>query len=140
KGNEGVTQQVKQTEGAIGYVELIYATSNGLRYAAVRNQAGNVVVPTLASVTAAAEQDLGDTTDFRVSITNAPGADAYPIASFTWLLVRRSGLADSTKQAALEDFLVWMIGPEAQRAAADLGYAPLPMPVIERIQRELDAP
>lgn len=140
KGNEGVTQQVKQTDGAIGYVELIYATSNDLRYAAVRNSAGNVVVPTLASVTAAAEQDLGDTTDFRVSITNAPGADAYPIASFTWLLVKPSGLADSAKQAALDEFLVWMIGPEAQRMAADLGYAPLPMPVIERVQRELDTP
>jgi phosphate transport system substrate-binding protein len=139
KGNEGVTQQVKQTVGAIGYVELIYATSNGLSYAAVRNAAGNAVVPSLATVTAAAEQELGDSTDFRVSITDAPGAQAYPIASFTWLLVRRSGLADSTKQAGLEAFLGWMVGPEAQRMAADLGYAPLPMPVIERVQRELDA-
>ena len=137
KGNEGVTQQVKQTEGAIGYVELIYATSNDLSYAQVRNSAGTFVTPTLASVTAAAEQGLADTTDFRVSITNPSGPEAYPIASFTWLLVRRSGLADSTKQQALENFMTWMVGPEAQRMAADLGYAPLPMPMIERIQSTL---
>ena len=139
KGNEGVTQQVKQTEGAIGYVELLYATSNGLSYAQVRNAAGSFVTPSLATVTAAAEQELGDTTDFRVSITNAPGAEAYPISSFTWLLIRRSGLADSAKQQGLDNFLTWMVGPEAQRMAADLGYAPLPMPVIERVQRTLEA-
>ena len=140
KGNEGVTQQVKQTEGAIGYVELLYATSNGLAYAQVRNAAGNFITPSLASVTAAAEQDLGESTDFRVSITNAPGAEAYPIASFTWLLIRPSGLADTAKQQALDTFLAWMTGPEAQRMAADLGYAPLPMPVIERVQQELAKP
>ena len=140
KGNEGVTQQVKQTEGAIGYVELLYATSNQLPYAQVRNAAGTFVTPSLASVTAAAEEELGDTTDFRVSITNASGPEAYPISSFTWLLVRPSGLADSAKQVALENFMGWMVGPEAQRMAADLGYAPLPMPVIERVQATLDAP
>ncbi len=140
KGNEGVTQQVKQTEGAIGYVELLYAASNGLSYAQVRNAAGGYVTPSLASVTAAAEQELGDTTDFRVSITNAPGTEAYPIASFTWLLIPRNGMADSAKQQAMENFLTWMTGPEAQRMAADLGYAPLPMPVIERVQRTLEAP
>lgn len=139
KGNEGVTQQVKQTEGAVGYVELIYATSNQLAYAEVRNAAGNFVAPSLRTVTAAAEQELGDTTDFRVSITDAPGAEAYPIASFTWLLIRRSGLEDPAKQQALEDFLGWMVGAEAQRMAADIGYAPLPMPVIERVQATLQA-
>src|SRR5688500_9316416 len=88
KGNEGVTQQVKQNQGTIGYVELIYAISNGLPYADVKNPAGNFVEPTLASVSAAAASaDLQADTDFRVSITNAPGDAAYPIASFTSLLV-----------------------------------------------------
>jgi phosphate transport system substrate-binding protein len=92
KGNEGVTQQVKQTEGAIGYVELIYALSNGLGYGEIKNSSGKFVVPSLASVTAAAgSAKLTKDTDFRVSITNAPGADAYPIASFTWLLVHNDG-------------------------------------------------
>ena len=91
KGNEGVTQQVKQSEGAIGYVELIYAISNELPSAEVRNAAGQFVEPTLKSVTAAAAgAELEPETDFRVSITNAPGAEAYPISSFTWLLVRRT--------------------------------------------------
>ena len=91
KGNEGVTQQVKQVEGAIGYVELIYALSNKLPYAQVKNTAGNFVVPRLDSATAAAASaKLAKDTDFRVSITNAPGATAYPISSFTWLLVRRT--------------------------------------------------
>ena len=89
KGNEGVTQQVKQTEGAIGYVELIYAASNKLAFANIKNSAGKSVTPNLASVTAAAQSaNFTPDTDFRVSITNAPGADAYPIASFTWLLVK----------------------------------------------------
>ena len=88
KGNEGVTQQVKQSEGAIGYVELIYAISNKLPYAHVKNAAGQFVEPNLKSVSAAAAgADLKPDTDFRVSITNAPGAEAYPISSFTWLLV-----------------------------------------------------
>ena len=93
KGNEGVTQQVKQTEGAIGYVELIYALSNGLGYGDIKNSAGKFVTPSLASVTAAAASaKLAKDTDFRVSITNPPGADAYPIASFTWLLVQKDAM------------------------------------------------
>ena len=139
KGNEGVTQQVKQTEGAIGYVELIYAISNSLPYALVQNATGAFVEPSLKSVSAAAASaELGADTDFRVSITNAPGADAYPISSFTWLLVKKSGMAPA-KAATLKDFMTWMIGPDAQRMAADLHYAPLPMPVIEMIQARLAA-
>ena len=92
KGNEGVTQEVKNTTGTIGYVELIYAVSNKLPYAQVKNSTGAFVVPSLASVTsAAASARFSANTDFRVSITNAPGKDSYPISSFTWLLVRPIG-------------------------------------------------
>ena len=137
KGNEGVTQQVKQNPGTIGYVELIYAISNGLPYADVRNAAGNFVEPTLNSVSAAAATaDLQPGTDFRVSITNAPGAAAYPIASFTWLLVHPSP-ADPAKGKLIKDFMTWMITPEAQRLASELHYAPLPAPVIALVQARL---
>ena len=137
KGNEGVTQQVKQNEGTIGYVELIYAISNGLPYADVQNAAGNFVEPTLASVSAAAASaDLQPGTDFRVSITNPPGEAAYPIASFTWLLVRPEP-RDTAKSRILREFMTWMITPEAQRMATDLHYAPLPVPVIELVQERI---
>jgi phosphate transport system substrate-binding protein len=139
KGNEGVTQQVKQTEGAIGYVELIYAISNKLPYAIVKNAAGNYVEPTLETATAAAAGvDLAPDTDFRVSITDAQGPNAYPITSFTWLLIRKEG-QDPAKSKAIWDFVRWMTQPEAQRLAADLHYAPLPMPVIELVQKRLPA-
>jgi phosphate transport system substrate-binding protein len=138
KGNEGVTQQVKQSEGAIGYVELIYALSNGLGYGEVRNAAGKFVPPPLASVTAAAASaKLAPDTDFRVSITNAPGPEAYPISSFTWLLIHVRN-PESPKNQAIRKFILWMIEPAAQRMAADLHYAPLPVPVIELIQRRLN--
>ncbi len=126
KGNEGVTQQVKQLEGTIGYVELVYALANKLQYASVKNSAGKVVDPTLETVTAAAASvKLPKTTDFRVSITDAPGDKAYPIASFTWLLVQADN-ADATKGKQIRDFLNWMVSGEAQKQATDLGYAPLP--------------
>lgn len=137
KGNEGVTQQVKQTEGAIGYVELIYAVSNGLAYADIKNAAGNAVTPNLKSVTAAAQSaNFAPDTDFRVSITNPPGADAYPIASFTWLLINPAN-PDSVKAKQIRDFIHWMLSPDAQRMAADLQYAPLPVPLIELIQKRV---
>jgi phosphate transport system substrate-binding protein len=137
KGNEGVTQQVKQSEGAIGYVELIYALSNGLPAAELKNADGKFVEPTLKSVSAAAASSkLPPETDFRVSITNAPGVDAYPISSFTWLLVHKES-RDSAKASQLRAFLKWMLQPEAQRMAADLHYAPLPVPVIELVQTRL---
>jgi phosphate transport system substrate-binding protein len=137
KGNEGVTQQVKQVEGALGYVELIYALSNKLPYAQVKNAAGNFSTPSLESVTAAAAGiKLPKDTDFRVSITNAPGAEAYPIASFTWLLIRKDN-KDPAKAKLIQDFLTWMITPEAQKMAAELHYAPLPAPVVALIQARL---
>lgn len=130
KGNEGVTQQVKQLEGTIGYVELIYAVSNKLPYAKVKNAAGNFVVPSLASATAAAASaKFAKDTDFRVSITNAPGAQTYPITSFTWLLIRPDA-KDAAKAKLVRDFLTWMVTPEAQAMATQLSYAPLPAEVI----------
>jgi phosphate transport system substrate-binding protein len=134
KGNEGVTQQVKQIEGTIGYVELIYALSNNLPYAKIKNSAGNFVVPSLASATAAAASaKFAKDTDFRVSITNAPGAETYPIASFTWLLVRPDS-KDPAKAKLLRDFLTWMITPNAQAMAGELKYAPLPAEVVALIK------
>jgi phosphate transport system substrate-binding protein len=137
KGNEGVTQQIKQTEGALGYVELIYALSNNLPYAAVKNSSGQFVEPSLESVTAAAAgTKLPKDTDFRVSITNAPGATAYPISSFTWLLVHKD-TKDAGKAKLLKDFLSWMITPDAQKMAAELKYAPLPAEVVSLIKERL---
>ncbi|MBM4188815.1 MAG: phosphate ABC transporter substrate-binding protein PstS [Gemmatimonadetes bacterium] len=137
KGNEGVTQQIKQLEGTIGYVELVYAEANKLRYASVKNAAGKLVDPTLASVTAAASSaKLPKTTDFRVSITNAPGENSYPIASFTWLLVKVDN-PDAGKAKQIRDFLVWMVDAEAQKIADDLGYAPLPADVASLVKDRL---
>ncbi|HEU4680955.1 MAG TPA: phosphate ABC transporter substrate-binding protein PstS [Gemmatimonadales bacterium] len=137
KGNEGVTQQVKQTEGALGYVELIYAISNRLPFAHIKNSTGVFVEPTLKTVSAAAAgADLGPDTDFRVSITNPSGKNSYPISSFTWLLVYKES-PDTAKERLIRDFIRWMLQPEAQRMAADLHYAPLPVPVIELLRRRL---
>jgi phosphate transport system substrate-binding protein len=139
KGNEGVTQQVKQTEGAIGYVELIYAISNDLPYAWIKNAEGVFIEPSLKSVSAAAAgAQLGPDTDFRVSITNAAGKDSYPISSFTWLLIREQN-PDTTKGRLLRDFILWMLQPGAQRMAAELHYAPLPAPVIELVKRRISS-
>jgi phosphate transport system substrate-binding protein len=139
KGNEGVTQQVKQSEGAIGYVELIYALSNGLPAAEMKNAAGAFIPATLKGLSAAAAgTDLPPDTDFRVSITNAPGQEAYPISSFTWLLVHTRDTT-SARQRAIRGFLIWMLQPEPQRMAADLHYAPLPVKVIESLRQRLGA-
>jgi phosphate transport system substrate-binding protein len=137
KGNEGVTQQVKQVEGSIGYVELIYALENGLPVADVANPSGEFITPSMESVTAAAAGiDLPADTDFRVSITNAPGSGAYPISSFTWLLIRPQH-QDEAKHAAIKQFLQWMLGEEAQAQAAQLHYAPLPKPVRALVESRL---
>ena len=137
KGNEGVTQQVKQVEGALGYVELIYAISNKLPYASIKNASGAFVEPSLESVTAsAASAKLPKDTDFRVSVTNAPGAGSYPIASFTWLLVPKDS-KDPAKAKLLKDFLTWMITPEAQGMANALHYASLPPEVAKLIEARL---
>jgi phosphate transport system substrate-binding protein len=108
-----------------------------LPYAQIKNAAGNFVTPSLESVTAAAAGvKLPKDTDFRVSITNAPGAQAYPIASFTWLLVKKDN-KDAAKAKLIRDFLTWMITPEAQNMAAELHYAPLPAPVVSLVQSRL---
>ena len=137
RGNEGVTQQVKQLEGAMGYVELVYAQSNQLPVAQIRNAAGQFVTPTLLAVTsAAAGAQLGPDTDFRVSITNAPGAASYPIASYTWLLLKRDN-PDAAKARIIKQFTTWMLTPKAQRMADELGYAPLPDDVIGLARQRL---
>jgi len=136
KGNEGVAGQVKNTPGALGYVELAYATTNKLPVAEIRNQAGKFVEPTIDSTTAAAASVAKTMpADFRVSLTNAPGDKAYPIASFTWLLVYRDQ-ADAGKGRALAKFL-WWASHEGQRYAADLLYAPLPAEVVKQIERKV---
>ncbi|HQW66853.1 MAG TPA: phosphate ABC transporter substrate-binding protein PstS [Gemmatimonadales bacterium] len=132
KGNEGVTAQVKLLEGSIGYVEMGYALANRLSFAELKNQAGNWVIPTLATAQAAAASiEWAPDTDFRVSITNAPGANAYPISSFTWLLIYRNSTKPETA-AKLRDFLRWMLTPAAQAQAERLHYAPLP-PVVAKL-------
>jgi phosphate transport system substrate-binding protein len=137
KGNEGVTQQVKQVEGAIGYVELIYATANNLPYAAIKNKSGTFVSPSLESVSAAAAGvDLPENTDFRVSIVDAAGPQAYPVSSFTWLLVRPD-FADRDKAIAIRDFLQWATGPDASKMAAELHYAPLPASVASLVNTRI---
>ena len=136
KGNEGVAGQVKNTPGAIGYVELAYATKNNLPVSAVRNHAGSFVEPTIRSTTAAATGAAKSMpADFRVSLTNPPGEDAYPIASFTWLLVYKEQ-ENQDKGRALVQFLSWAIH-DGQKYASDLLYAPLPTPVVKQIEERL---
>jgi phosphate transport system substrate-binding protein len=134
KGNEGVTGTVKQTEGAIGYVELAYANQNKIIPAAIKNREGVWVKPTIESVSlAAAKVEMPD--DYRVSITDGAGKEAYPIASFTYLLVYRDQ-PDTAKGAALLKFLWWAIH-DGQKSAGALDYAPLPMPVVEKMEQTL---
>ena len=135
KGNEGVSGVVRQMPGAIGYVELIYAVQNKIPYGSVRNVAGNFVKASLESVTAAAGSMKSMPEDFRVSITNAPGKDAYPIASFTWLLIPAQS-KDPAKGKILVDFLTWMV-QDGQKMTAALTYAPLPENVAEKVKVEI---
>jgi phosphate transport system substrate-binding protein len=126
KGNEGVAGLVRQTPGALGYVELIYAIQNKIDYGAVQN-----VRASLASVTAAAAGAAASMPgDFRVSLVNAPGADAYPIASFTWILLREDG-GDLPRSRAMVDFLRWAL-TDGQATAESLGYARVPPEVAEK--------
>jgi phosphate transport system substrate-binding protein len=139
KGNEGVAGQIKQTPGAIGYVELAYAKQNQLAYASLQNAAGSFVAPSIESVTAAAARavaKLGPTSDYRVSIVNAPGAGAYPIASFTWLLVYQRQ-TDGAKGRKLVDFLRWALS-DGQQSAASLDYAPLPSALATQLRSRVD--
>jgi phosphate transport system substrate-binding protein len=136
KGNEGVSGLVKQTENSVGYVELVYAIQNKLPYGQVKNLSGNFVKAELASVTAAAAGAAANMpADFRVSITNAPGKSAYPISSFTWLLVP-SKISDASKKKAIVDFLHWMVGP-GQKFAGDLAYAELPKQVAAQEEKAI---
>jgi phosphate transport system substrate-binding protein len=130
KGNEGVAGLVQQAPNSIGYVELIYALQNKMSYGAVKNADGEYVKASLESVTAAAAATEGKMpADFRVSITNAPGKTAYPIASFTWLLFYESP-KDKERAKAMVDFMKWALS-DGQKFAAELGYAPLPASVVK---------
>lgn len=135
KGNEGVTGLVRQTPGAIGYVELIYALQNKIPYGSVQNSAGNFVRASVESVTAAAATAQVPP-DFRVSLTNPPGPDAYPIASFTWLLLYEDP-PDKTRGRIMADFLRWAM-TDGQKFATALGYAPLPQNVVAMESKAID--
>ncbi len=130
KGNEGVAGVIRQMQGALGYVELIYALQNNIAFGSVQNASGNFVKASLASTTAAAASMKTMPPDFRVSITNAPGKDAYPIASFTWLLVPAQW-KDGGKSKMFTDFLTWMLD-NGQGMVEQLNYAPLPKEVAEK--------
>ena len=137
KGNEGVSGQVKQTASSIGYVELIYAVQNNLPYANVKNAAGVFVKPDLSTTTAAAAGAAKEMPeDFRVSITNSPGRGAYPIATFTWLLIPEK-IQDPAKQKALTDFLRWMLS-SGQEMTEALSYARLPKEVVAKEKKAID--
>ena len=136
KGNEGVAGLVKQTEGSIGYVELAYAEKNALPYAALKNKAGNFVMPTFDAVSAAAAGFIKDMPeDLRVEITNADGKDSYPISGFTWLLVYQN-MKDKSKAKAIVDFLKWAV-TDGEKYAKDLYYAPLPKEVVKLDQKKI---
>ena len=135
KGNEGVAGTIRQMAGAIGYVELIYAVQNKISYGSVKNLSGNFVKASLESVTAAAGSMKSMPADFRVSITNAPGKDAYPISSFTWLLIPAQA-KDTAKGKIIVDFLNWMVD-DGQKMTAALTYAPLPESVAEKVKTEI---
>ena len=138
KGNEGVAGQIRQLPGSIGYVELIYAVQNNITYGSIQNAAGNFVKASLEGVTEAAASVKTMPADFRVSITNAPGKTAYPISSFTWLLIpeqskNSKGEPDPKKGKILADFLNWMI-TDGQKMTSQLTYAPLPESVAEKVK------
>ncbi len=130
KGNAGVAGLVRQLPGSIGYVELIYALQNKITYGEVKNASGNFVKASIAGVTEAAASVKQIPADYRVSITNAPGAQAYPISSFTWLLVPVKS-ADPAKGKVIKDFLNWMLN-DGQKEVASLYYAPLPTAVVAK--------
>ncbi len=132
KGNEGVAGQIRQLEGSIGYIELIYAVENKITYGSVRNAAGNFVKASLEGVTEAAASSPKMPADFRVSITDAPGKTAYPISSFTWLLIPEQA-QDPKKGKIIADFLNWMV-TDGQKMTSQLSYAPLPANVAEKVK------
>jgi phosphate transport system substrate-binding protein len=134
--NDGVAGLVKQTPNTIGYVELVYASKQHIAYGMVKNKSGNFIKASVGSVTAAAEGAAKEIpADFRVSITDAPGKDAYPISSFTYLLIP-SKIPDAAKKKAIKDFLAWML-VTGQKDAPGLDFAPLPKPVVEKAQKRI---
>jgi len=138
KGNEGVTGQVKQTPNTLGYVELAYAVQNKLPVAQLRNSSGNFVLPSLDAVTAAAAESVATTPeDLRVSITNASGASAYPISSYTYILAYKEQ-KDAAKGKVLVDFLWWGIH-DGEQFAKDLQYAPLPAEIVKRAEAKINS-
>jgi phosphate transport system substrate-binding protein len=135
KGNEGVAGLIRQLSGSIGYVELIYAIQNNIPYGSVRNSSGAFLKASLEGVTAAAASAPKMPADFRVSITNAPGKDAYPISSFTWLLIPEQS-KDPAKGKILNDFLNWMV-TDGQKMTTALSYAPLPDNVVAKVKEAI---
>jgi phosphate transport system substrate-binding protein len=135
KGNEGVAGQIRQLKGSIGYVELIYAVENKITYGSVQNAAGTFVKASLDGVTEAAGSVKNMPADFRVSITNAPGKTAYPISSFTWLLIPVQS-KDASRGKIISDFLNWMV-TDGQKMTAQLSYAPLPTSVADKVKVEI---
>lgn len=134
KGNEGIAGMVRQAPNSIGYVELIYAIQNKMEFGAVRNSAGKFLRASTAGVTAAAAGAAKNMPpDYRISITNAPGPDSYPISSFTWLLIPTHS-ADPAKAKVLADFMGWMLD-HGQSEAAALSYAPLPKQVQDMVRK-----
>jgi len=127
---------VSQTPGALGYVELIYALQNNIPYGAVQNSSGSFIRASIDAVTAAAAAAAAQMPeDFRVSITNPPGKDAYPIASFTWLLLYESP-QDKAQGKIMVDFMKWAV-TDGQKFAKDLGYAPLPKTVVDMVLKAI---
>jgi phosphate transport system substrate-binding protein len=136
KGNEGVAGLIKQTPGSLGYVELIYALQNTISYGAVQNQAGEFITADVNAVTAAAAGALANMPkDFRVSITNAPGQGAYPISSFTWILMYEDP-KDKAQAKIMVDFMKWALS-DGQKFAPTLGYAPLPAGLVQQDMDQL---
>ncbi len=136
KGNEGVAGMVRQSTYSFGYVELIYAEQNKMQYGMVRNKAGKFVKASTSGVTAAAAANSKNIpADYRVSITDAPGAESYPISSFTWLLIPVQA-KDPAKGKALVGFLDWML-EKGQTEAAEMTYAPLPQALVERVRKSV---
>jgi phosphate transport system substrate-binding protein len=137
KGNEGVAGMVRNAPGTFGYVELIYAVQNHMSYGVVRNAAGKYVKASTETVSAAAAASAKNIpADYRISITNAPGANSYPIASFTWLLIPNPS-SDSTKGKVLHDFLLWML-EKGEGEAAGMTYAPIPKNVADRVRQTIN--
>lgn len=137
KGNEGVAGLVKQSQGAIGYVELAYAVKNGLPAADIKNKSGNFITPTIETTTAAVNGKAASMpSDFRVSLVNPDGADSYPIAGLTWILVYKNQ-PDKIKGKKIVEFLRWAI-TDGQKYSTDLLYAPLPETIVKKVKEKLD--